>query len=148
MSPRIHIYADGSFLPDTGTGGWACCLTHKGKFIEICGSMLAADSFAAEMTAVVRGVRALPVGAKAILTTDHRASIKGISQFRVDPSRLWLNPIYTRYSGLWDELEAQLKLKWVHFEWSGRNSHPYLQRCDTLSRMCATGLAKRLQEVA
>ena len=143
---KIELYTDGACSGNPGMGGWGAVLVYKGIEKEISGFEEQTTNNRMELTAVIKGLKALKEPCEVSLTTDSKyvadALINGWAKgwqkngWKKGDKKPALNP------DLWEELLALCDVHKVNITWvKGHTGHPYNERCDAL----ATGEIARHQ---
>ena len=133
----VTIWCDGSCAPNPGPGGWGAILEQSGRRMEISGSAPASTNNIMEMTAAIEALRRTPEGAHAVVTTDSRYVMDGITKWvKGWKRRGWTKsdgkPVLNQ--GLWKELDALVQSRTVRWQWvEGHSGHPENERCDVLA---------------
>lgn len=142
---KIELYTDGACSGNPGAGGWGAILVYKGIEKELSGFKQETTNNRMELTAVIKGLKALKEPCEVLLTTDSKyvadALTKGWAKswqkngWKKSDKKPALN------SDLWEELLALCEVHKVDITWvKGHAGHPFNERCDSL----ATGeIAKR-----
>ena len=82
-SASYVAYADGSSLNNPGEGGWAVLLIGPdGARTTLTGSAGLATNNVMELTAAIRALQAIPLGASATIRTDSQYVVKGATEWR------------------------------------------------------------------
>jgi len=147
------IYTDGACLGNPGPGGYAALILFEGQEQIIVGRDPATTNNKMEMTAAIKALEALPIGAKAIIRSDSQIVIKGMNEWLTGwKAKDWRNaarqPVANRE--LWemlDKLNAERQITW---QWvKGHAGHEQNERVDALANAEAQkaaieiGFAKR-----
>ena len=135
---QIELFTDGACSGNPGPGGWGAILRFNGVEKELSGGEKDTTNNRMELTAVLKGLKALKEPCKVILTTDSKYVSDGISKgwaqswknngWRKADKKPALNP------DLWDELLSLLTIHEVQNNWvKGHAGHPENERCDKLA---------------
>ena len=144
---HVDIYTDGACKCNPGPGGWGAVLVYGKREMELYGGEPNTTNNRMELTAVIKGLKALKEPCFVTLTTDSKYVSDGISKgwaqswknngWRKADKKPALNP------DLWDELLQLLSVHQVEINWvKGHAGHPENERCDKL----AVDFYKALQE--
>ena len=143
---QFRLYTDGGCLINPGgRGGYGAVLIDLDSGIkkEMCGSVRATTNNRMELTAVVRGLEAVPAGAQVTVYSDSQYLIKTMhGEYR-----------QIKNTDLWDRLrEASVGLH-VDYEWvKGHNGNKWNEHCDRLaqeamkSELCEADIAYERSE--
>lgn len=135
---QIELFTDGACSGNPGPGGWGAILRYNGIEKELSGGEKDTTNNRMELTAVIKGLKALKEPCKVTLTTDSKYVSDGISKgwaqswknngWRKADKKPALNP------DLWDELLNLLDVHEVEINWvKGHAGHPENERCDKLA---------------
>ena len=135
---QIELFTDGACSGNPGPGGWGAILRYNGVEKELSGGEINTTNNRMELTAVIKGLKALKEPCFVTLTTDSKYVSDGISKgwaqswknngWRKADKKPALNP------DLWDELLNLLNLHEVEINWvKGHAGHPENERCDKLA---------------
>src|SRR4051812_44609314 len=80
-SNQVTVYTDGGCIGNPGPGGYAVLIISDGIEQVITGGDPSTTNNKMEMTAAVKALEALPVGAKATLYSDSQIVIKGMTEW-------------------------------------------------------------------
>jgi ribonuclease HI len=134
---KVDIFTDGACKGNPGPGGWGAILRMGRHEKEMSGSEPSTTNNRMEMTAVIRGLRALIEPCEVTIYSDSRYVIDGITKW-VDGWKRngWVNaskqPV--RNADLWHELIEVAKRHTIRWEWvRGHNGHPENERADRLA---------------
>jgi ribonuclease HI len=137
----VRLITDGSCLGNPGPGGWACILRYGAHKKELYGSEQHTTNNRMELTAAVRGLRALKQRCEVIITTDSEYVKNGITSWITAWKRNgWMTkakkPVVNQ--DLWEELDAEASRHEMRWEWTkGHASHADNNRCDELAQRAA-----------
>lgn len=137
----VTLITDGSCIGNPGPGGWACILRHNQHRKELYGSEPRTTNNRMELTAVIRGLRALKEPCEVTVITDSQYVKNGITNWISGWKRKgWITSAKTPVLNkeLWMELEAQVARHRVRWEWvKGHADHDDNNRCDELAARAA-----------
>ena len=115
----IKIYTDGSCRGNPGPGGWAAIIFINNKKIKIKGKKLNTTNNQMELTAPIKALKKIPVGAKVQIFTDSKYVKMGITEW----IKSWKVNNWKTYSkkkvknkDLWIELDylsKKYEIKWL-----------------------------------
>ncbi|MFN0170538.1 MAG: ribonuclease HI [Bryobacteraceae bacterium] len=137
----VKLITDGSCLGNPGPGGWACILRYNEHKREMYGSEKQTTNNRMELTAAIRGLRALRERCRVEIVTDSEYVKNGITSWIAGWKRRgWLTvdkkPVVNR--DLWEELEEQAARHETQWSWTkGHASHGDNNRCDELAQRAA-----------
>ena len=141
------LWTDGCAAPtNPGPGGWAYIVVHDGSERASSGGEPWSTNNRMELTAVIRGLRALPVGSVVQVRPDSTYVIKGATQWvKAWHTRGWKTKAGTPVlnEDLWRELEQAMGIhQHVGFEKVKGHSGVVLnERCDRLAAQAASAAA-------
>ena len=143
---EVTIYTDGACSGNPGPGGWAAILRYGDKEKVLSGGEAVTTNNRMELTAAIRGLRALKEPCAVTLYSDSRYLVDGITKgwAKAWRARGWMRTKKepAKNPELWGELLDLLEkhpttLRWV----KGHGDDPMNARCDALavaeSRRCA-----------
>ena len=142
---RVDIFTDGACKGNPGPGGWAALLRMGKHETELSGSEPHTTNNRMEMTAVIRGLKALIEPCDVTIHSDSRYVIDGMTKWVAGWQRKgWVNaskkPV--RNEDLWHELIAAAAPHRIAWQWvKGHDGHPENERVDKLA--CAEADAAR-----
>ncbi len=134
---RVDLFTDGACKGNPGPGGWGVLLRMGPHEKEMSGNDPDTTNNRMEMTAVIRGLKALIEPCEVTIHSDSRYVIDGITKWVHGwKKKGWINaskkPV--KNADLWHELiEAAHphKITWVWVR--GHNGHPENERVDRLA---------------
>ncbi len=141
VTKTVKLITDGSCLGNPGPGGWACILRYNEHKREMYGSEKHTTNNRMELTAAIRGLRALKERCRVEIVTDSEYVKNGITSWIAGWKRRgWLTadkkPVVNR--DLWEELEEQTARHETQWSWTkGHASHQDNNRCDELAQRAA-----------
>ena len=134
---QVEIFTDGACKGNPGPGGWGTILRMGKHEKEMSGGDAQTTNNRMEMTAVIKGLRALIEPCEVTLYTDSRYVIDGITKWVHGWKRNgWVNaskqPV--RNADLWHELIEAAQQHKVTWEWvRGHAGHSENERADKLA---------------
>lgn len=137
MTRTIDIYTDGACRGNPGPGGWGAVLVAGGKRKTLYGGDRATTNNRMELTAAIEALRALKGRQRAILHTDSKYLMLGISNWLPGwKQRGWKTAARkpVKNQDLWQALEEvaarhELTWKWV----KGHSGHAGNDEADALA---------------
>ncbi len=142
----IHIWCDGSCSPNPGPGGWGSIVEQDGRREELSGAAAHSTNNIMEMTAALEALKHTPPGASAVVVTDSRYVVDGMSQWLAGWKRNgWRKadkkPVLNRE--LWQALDEAASQREVAWQWvEGHAGHPENERCDELANQARLALRR------
>lgn len=137
MMKKVEIFTDGACKGNPGPGGWGVLLRMGTHEKELSGSDPDTTNNRMEMTAVLRGLKALIEPCDVTLYSDSRYVIDGMTKW-IDgwQKRGWVNaskkPV--RNADLWHDLIEAAAPHTIHWQWvKGHAGHPENERVDRLA---------------
>jgi ribonuclease HI len=139
---EVKLITDGACSGNPGPGGWACILRYGGKVREIFGSEPHTTNNRMELTAAIRGLKALKEPCAVEVITDSNYLKDGITTWIHNWKRKgWRTrngPVVNQ--DLWHELDEQAARHRTTWSWTkGHASHADNNRCDELATAAARG---------
>ena len=148
MKDQVEIFTDGSCLGNPGPGGWGVILRWRDTEKELYGGLLNTTNNRMELMAAIKGLETLSIGSKAILTTDSKYVMQGITEWIHSwKKRNWLTAAKkpVKNKDLWIRLEKALNGLEVEWNWvKGHTGHMENERVDKLAVQGAEEVAKKL----
>jgi ribonuclease HI len=138
---QVVIFSDGACLGNPGPGGYGTILVYGEHRRELSGGFRRTTNNRMELTAAIRGLKALTERCAVRLVSDSEYLLNGISKgwalgWR---SRGWKRagkPVPN--SDLWDEVLILIEFHRVSVQWiQGHAGHAENERCDLLARTAA-----------
>ncbi len=134
----VYIYTDGACSGNPGAGGWGAILKYRGAEKELSGAEKMTTNNRMELTAVISSLSALKEPCKAIITTDSKYVVDGITK---GWAKSWQKNGWVKSdkkpalnSDLWGKLLELCERHDVEFVWvKGHAGHPENERCDQLA---------------
>lgn len=138
MQKIINLYTDGACSGNPGAGGYAAILVFNNKEKEIAGGFRKTTNNRMELTAVIKGLKALKEKCNVNIYSDSKYIVDAFNAgwiykweklgWRRGKKNVLLNP------DLWKELYELTKKHDIIFNWvKGHSSHPMNERCDRLA---------------
>jgi len=148
MVDRVEIFTDGSCLGNPGPGGWGVILRWRDTEKELYGGDLDTTNNRMELMAAIKGVEALSQSSSAILTTDSKYVMEGITEWIHGwKKRDWLTAAKkpVKNKDLWIRLDNALVGKELEWRWvKGHSGHLENERVDKLAVLGAEEAAKKI----
>ena len=136
--PLVEIFTDGACSGNPGPGGWAAILRSGTKEKELSGGEKFTTNNRMELMAAIRALEALKVPSAAILYTDSRYVMDGLTKYL---PRWKVNGWKTadkkpvKNADLWRELDSAVARHDVVWRWvQGHSGHVENERADVLAR--------------
>ena len=135
--PAIQMATDGACKGNPGPGGWGVVIRSGATEKELCGGEPLTTNNRMEMTAAIRGLKALKRPCRVVLSTDSRYVIDGLTKWLAGWQRNgWRTaskqPV--KNADLWQELIAAAAPHRIRWEWvKGHAGHPENERADKLA---------------
>lgn len=134
----IEIHTDGACLGNPGPGGWAALLRFNGAEKTLAGGEPQTTNNRMELMAAIMALEGLKVPCAAILHSDSKYVLQGISEWLPG----WKRKGWKTSGGgavknqdLWQRLDAAAALHQMQWQWvKGHNGHPDNERVDALAR--------------
>lgn len=134
----VELFTDGACSGNPGKGGWGAILRYQGREKELSGGERETTNNRMELTAVIKGLKALKEPCQVRLTSDSKYVIDAITKewvygwqrngWRKADKKPALNV------DLWEQLLPLLERHQVEFVWvKGHQGHPENERCDALA---------------
>lgn len=148
---KVNLYTDGACRGNPGRGGWGAILVYGKYEKELSGGEPVTTNNRMELTAAIRGLRALREPCEVDLYSDSKYLVDAFEKKWVDE---WQRKNYRRDTtgevkniDLWEELLSLTKVHTVRFFWvRGHNGHDYNERCDALATAFADSFASEPQQ--
>ena len=134
---QVEIYTDGACKGNPGPGGWGAVLRRGKHEKELSGSDPATTNNRMEMTAVIRGLRALVEPCQVTLHSDSRYVIDGMTKWIHGWKRNgWRTadkkPV--KNAELWQLLDTATQRHTINWHWvKGHAGDPMNERADELA---------------
>lgn len=134
---RVDIFTDGACKGNPGPGGWGVLLRTGPHEKELSGGEPHTTNNRMEMTAVIRGLRALSAPCEVTIHSDSRYVIDGMTQWIFGwQKKGWVNSARKPVANadLWRELIDAAAPHKVAWQWvKGHDGHPENERVDLLA---------------
>ena len=143
----VEIFTDGACKGNPGPGGWGAILRLGPHEKELWGGEKETTNNRMEMTAVIRGLKALIEPCEVTIYTDSRYVIDGITKWVHGWKRNgWVNaskkPV--KNADLWHDLIEAAARHTIDWQWvKGHNGHSENERVDRLASDAAEAIGKR-----
>ncbi len=148
MKDQVEIFTDGSCLGNPGPGGWGVILRWRGTEKMLHGGTLNTTNNRMELMAAIKGLESLTCASDAILTTDSRYVMQGITEWIHSwKKRNWLTSAKkpVKNKDLWIRLDKALVGHEVEWHWvKGHSGHIDNERVDELAVQGAKEVAGKL----
>lgn len=136
--PLVYLYTDGACSGNPGPGGWGAILKADGMPTKkMSGGAPHTTNNRMEVTAAIKGLEAIKVPAKVILTSDSTYLVNSVTKGWVYNWRDkgWIkNGAPVPNADLWKDLLILLERHDVEFKWvRGHHGHPENEECDKLA---------------
>jgi len=138
---KVQLITDGACLGNPGPGGWACILRYKDQTKELWGSDKQTTNNRMEITAAIKGLRALREGCEVEVVTDSEYLKNGITTWIHGwKKKGWITaakkPVINQ--DLWKDLDEQVSRHRTTWTWTkGHANHTDNNRCDELATKAA-----------
>ena len=138
---KVQLITDGACLGNPGPGGWAAILRYQDKKKELWGCEKHTTNNRMELTAAIRGLRALREGCEVEVVTDSEYLKNGITAWIHGWKRKgWVTaakkPVVNQ--DLWQALDEQTNRHKTTWTWTkGHADHADNNRCDELATLAA-----------
>lgn len=138
IDSKIEIYTDGACLGNPGPGGWGAILLYKEHEKKISGKEKETTNNRMEMQAVIEALRSLKKSSEAIVYTDSKYVLEGITKWIFSWKKNgWRNANRKEIKNidLWQDLDAEVskhKIEWIWVK--GHNGNHYNELVDKLAR--------------
>ncbi len=144
---NVDIFTDGACKGNPGPGGWGVLLRMGTHEKELSGGEEDTTNNRMEMTAVLRGLKALIEPCEVTVHSDSRYVIDGMTKWIHGwQKKGWINasrkPV--RNADLWHDLIEAVKPHTVHWQWvKGHSGHPENDLVDRLASDAADEAAQQ-----
>ena len=141
---QVRIWCDGSCSPNPGPGGWGAIIDRSGEREEIAGASRDSTNNIMELTAAIEALKRIPAGSPAVVATDSRYVVDGITKWIAGWKRKgWRKsdgkPVLNQeYWVALDALARERKLSWQWVE--GHAGDPGNERADALANAAREAL--------
>ena len=146
----IQIWTDGACSGNPGPGGWAFIIKSEKEDVRCSGGNKHTTNNIMELTSVIEAVKAIPEGTEAVLTSDSKYVISGITEW----IHGWINNNWKKSNGkdvlnkeLWEVLfneTKKRKIEFVHVR--GHQGNEMNEDCDKL-RQTNKGLKEEIDSL-
>ena len=134
---RIEIFTDGACRGNPGKGGWGAIIRSDGKEETIYGGQNETTNNIMELTAAIKALEYLPENSSAVLTTDSKYVMQGITEWIKNwKSRGWktANKKPVLNQELWQRLDTLTNLHTIKWQWvKGHSGHRENEIADQLA---------------
>lgn len=143
---QVDIFTDGACKGNPGPGGWGVLLRMGRHEKEMSGSAPDTTNNRMEMTAVIRGLKALIEPCEVTVHSDSRYVIDGMTKWVAGwQKKGWVNasrkPV--RNADLWHDLIEAARQHSITWQWvRGHDGHPENERVDRLASDAADAAAR------
>ncbi|MBT8484581.1 MAG: ribonuclease HI [Phycisphaerales bacterium] len=137
--PRFELYTDGACSGNPGPGGWAYILRDVAcdEEVEMADGAARTTNNQMELTAVIRGLEALPDASRVDVYSDSQYVVYGLQTWMDG----WKKKGWKRGKNspvknleLWKRLDELRQVHEINAIWiRGHNEHPENERCDVLA---------------
>lgn len=138
---KVEIFCDGACSGNPGVGGWGCILRYGDNVKEMSGADGNTTNNRMEMTAVIRGLKALIEPCEVTIHSDSRYVIDGMTKWIHGwQKKGWVNaskkPV--RNEDLWHDLIDAAAPHRISWQWvRGHDGHVENERVDQLACVAA-----------
>ena len=143
----IHIFTDGACRGNPGPGGWGALLIRGDNRKELNGAETLTTNNRMELLAAIKGLEALTKPSHAVLTSDSKYVLQGISEWMNDwKKRGWktASKAPVKNQDLWQRLDTLNQTHTVDWRWvKGHSGHPENERVDQLANDAIDDLLKK-----
>ncbi len=137
---KVSIYTDGACSGNPGPGGWGTILRYGDIEKELSGGEAQTTNNRMELTAVIKGLKALKESCEVTIYSDSKYFIDSVEKGWV---YAWQKKGWIKSDkkpalnvDLWEEMLILLKKHKITLIWvKGHAGHPENERCDTLAVM-------------
>lgn len=133
----IEVFTDGACRGNPGPGAWAAIVRDGEGSRELSGFDPETTNNRMELTAAIEALAAIPDGAEAVVRSDSRYVVDGMTQWVAG----WRRRNWRKSDGkpvlnqeLWQRLVAEAERRRIAWKWvEGHAGHPENERCDALA---------------
>ena len=133
----IEIFTDGACRGNPGKGGWGAIIRSDGNEETIYGGQNETTNNIMELTAAIKALEYLPENSSAVLTTDSKYVMQGITEWIKNwKSRGWktANKKPVLNQELWQRLDTLTNLHTIKWKWvKGHSGHRENEIADQLA---------------
>lgn len=134
----VEAFCDGACSGNPGPGGWGAILEQGDRHVELSGGEKRTTNNRMELMAAIEVLKALPMGQKAIITTDSQYVKNGITAW----IKAWIRNGWktstkqpVKNQELWQALKGEVDQRVVTWKWvRGHVGVPGNERADSLAR--------------
>ena len=134
---KIKMYTDGACRGNPGIGGWGVFILKEDDHIDLNGFDLKTTNNKMELTAVIEGLKSLPLKTKVTVITDSKYVKDGISNWILNWKKNgWKTAAKkpVKNKELWEQLDNLVEKHSVYWEWvKGHSGNPGNERADQLA---------------
>ncbi len=134
----VRLFTDGACSGNPGPGGWGTLMRWKGHLRELSGGAAETTNNRMELMAAIRGLEALKSGVGAVIHTDSKYLMDGITRWiHKWKQHGWktANKKPVKNEDLWRRLDSALEGHSVEWHWvKGHAGHAENERADELAR--------------
>lgn len=137
MNDKVNIFTDGACRGNPGPGGWGVLLQYGDTEKELWGGEQETTNNRMEMTAAIKGLKALTKPCQIIMYTDSQYLLRGITEWMPGwKKRGWTTaskkPV--KNDDLWKNLDLLIQNHDIEWKWvRGHSGHPGNERADQLA---------------
>ena len=145
---KVQIITDGSCVGNPGPGGWDCILRYGSEERELSGSEAQTTNNRMELTAAIKGLRALRKICEVEFVTDSHYLKQGVTELLARwKANGWRssNRKSVQNQDLWRELDEVASKHVIRWAWvAGHGDHDLQNRCDALALAAARTQSGRI----
>jgi len=134
---QVTLITDGACRGNPGPGGWGAILRFKNSEKQLFGGEANTTNNRMELTAVIKGLRALKRPCKIQLITDSKYVMNGVTQWMTGWKRNgWrtADKKAVKNQDLWQELDSLSEQHDISWQWvKGHSGHPENELADLLA---------------
>ena len=142
----VHMATDGACKGNPGPGGWGAVIRAGDKEKELSGGEKLTTNNRMELMAAIKGLEALKRPCRAVLSTDSRYVMDGLTKWLAGWQRNgWKTAARqpVKNADLWQDLVAAAAPHRIRWEWvKGHAGHPENERADKLASDAAIAAAR------
>lgn len=136
--PKVEMFTDGACSGNPGPGGWGTILRCNGKEKELSGGEPRTTNNRMELTAVIKGLKALKKPCNVTLYSDSKYVCDALEK---GWAKKWQKNNWKKSDGktalnipLWEELLTLCDIHSLNIIWvKGHAGHPENERCDEMA---------------
>ena len=139
---QVVLISDGACVGNPGPGGWAYILRHGEHSAECSGGVSDTTNNRMEITATIKGLKALKEPCEVLLISDSQYLLNGVRSWRFawrangwmrKPKQGQKRPVLN--ADLWQELDTLADKHKISVQWvKGHSGHQDNERCDELAQ--------------